>query len=158
MHRSTSIIYVFAGIMFAFAAGCESSDPVLGGPGPFADQYDEFTTTDSGLKYRITREGDGEKPESADAVMVHYRGQLADGTEFESSYKNREPIRFPLAAVIPGWTEGLQFVKVGGMIELIIPPDLGYGDSGRPGGGDPTKSDALFYGRASRNSQTERTG
>jgi len=89
-----------------------------------------FTTTDSGLKYRILREGEGEAPVATSTVKVHYKGWLDDKTEFDSSYKRGEPISFPLGGVIKGWTEGLQLVKPGGMIELEIPSELGYGARG----------------------------
>jgi FKBP-type peptidyl-prolyl cis-trans isomerase FkpA len=65
-------------------------------------------------------------------VKVHYRGTLIDGTEFDSSYKRNEPAEFPLSNVIPGWTEGVQLMKVGGKARLICPSDLAYGDQGRP--------------------------
>ncbi len=103
-------------------------------PGPEdADASQEFITTASGLKYRILREGSGPKPSSADSVTAHYKGWLDDGTEFDSSYKRSEPSTFPLLQVVPGWTEGLQYVREGGMIELEIPGHLGYGAEGRPG-------------------------
>jgi len=103
-------------------------------PGP-ADQDppQEFTTTDSGLKYRILRKSQGKKPTARDKVTVHYKGWLDDKSEFDSSYKNGKPISFPLNRVIKGWTEGLQLVGEGGMIELEIPGDLGYGARGVPG-------------------------
>ena len=103
-------------------------------PGPRdPDAPEEFTTTSSGLRYRILREGTGDKPTSADTVRAHYRGTLDDGTEFDRSYKRGEPTSFSLLQVVAGWTEGLQYVREGGMIELEIPSDLGYGASGRPG-------------------------
>lgn len=102
-------------------------------PGPVdADAPEEFTTTASGLKYRIRRKSDGKKPKASDSVVAHYRGWLDDGKEFDSSYKRNEPTPFPLNGVIGGWTEGLQLIGEGGMIELEIPSDLGYGDRGFP--------------------------
>ena len=89
-----------------------------------------FTETASGLKYRILRKSDGVKPKVTDKVTVHYRGWLDDETEFDSSYKRDAPATFPLNAVIKGWTEGMQLIGEGGMIELQIPPSLGYGASG----------------------------
>ena len=105
-----------------------------GGEGPTdADAPTEFTTTESGLKYRILRKSAGRKPTASDTVLCHYRGTLDDGTEFDSSYSRGKPIDFPLTGVIAGWTEGLQFVSEGGKIELEIPSDLGYGPQGSGG-------------------------
>ena len=87
----------------------------------------EFTETASGLKYRILRKGDGQKPKADDTVTVHYRGWLDNKKVFDESYKRNKTLSFPLSRVIKGWTEGLQLVKVGGMIELEIPSELGYG-------------------------------
>ncbi len=99
--------------------------------GPIDDDApEEFTTTDSGLQYRILRKSDGDKATARDSVTVHYRGWLDDETEFDSSYGRGEPISFPLGGVIAGWTEGMQLVGEGGMIELTIPPELGYGSRG----------------------------
>jgi FKBP-type peptidyl-prolyl cis-trans isomerase FkpA len=100
-----------------------------------AGQIDEdapktFTTTPSGLKYRILRKGTGAAPKPADTVRVHYHGWLQDEKVFDSSYNRGQPISFPLNRVIKGWTEGMQLVGEGGMIQLEIPPDLAYGDRG----------------------------
>lgn len=97
-----------------------------------ADAPTEFTTTDSGLKYRILRKSDGAKPQASSRVKVDYSGWLDDGTIFDSSYERKEPVVFSLGGVIQGWTEGIQFVSEGGMIELEIPPELGYGDQAQP--------------------------
>lgn len=91
-------------------------------------------TTASGLQYKITKEGEGKSPKATDTVVVHYRGTLLDGKEFDSSYKRNEPAEFPLNRVIKGWTEGLQLLKEGGKATLYIPPALGYGAQGTPGG------------------------
>lgn len=100
-------------------------------PGPVdADAPEEFTESPTGLKYRIRRNSDGDMATPADTVTVHYRGWLDDGTEFDSSYARGESISFPLSGVIAGWTEGMQLVGAGGMIELTIPPELGYGARG----------------------------
>lgn len=89
-----------------------------------------FKTTASGLKYRILRKSDGKKPKATDKVTVHYKGWLDDKTVFDSSYKRDKTITFPLNGVIKGWTEGMQLVGEGGMIELEIPANLGYGTRG----------------------------
>lgn len=92
----------------------------------------DFQETDSGLKYRILRKSDEIKPTASNTVTVNYRGWLDSGREFDSSYKRGEPISFSLGGVIPGWTEGMQLVGKGGMIELWIPSNLGYGAAGSP--------------------------
>lgn len=93
----------------------------------------EFSTTDSGLRYRILRSSEGKKPTAASTVSVHYRGWLNSGKVFDSSYERGEPTTFPLRNVIAGWTEGMQLVGEGGMIELWVPSRLGYGERGSPG-------------------------
>lgn len=96
-----------------------------------------FTTTTSGLKYRILREGSDVKPKAQQTVEVHYHGWLDNRSVFDSSYKRGESISFPLNRVIAGWTEGMQLVGKGGMIELEIPPKLGYGAQGAGGAVPP---------------------
>lgn len=119
----------------------ESNGPVLytdrdslqSGTGVMDDDAPtEFKTTRSGLKYRVLRQADGRKPVAHNTVTCNYRGWLDNGREFDSSYKRGEPISFPLNGVIAGWTEGMQLVGTGGMIELWIPSDLGYGPKGSP--------------------------
>lgn len=97
-----------------------------------ADAPKKFTETKSGLKYRILRKGSGAKPKATDTVEVNYHGWLDNGTVFDSSYKRGESISFGLNQVIPGWTEGMQLVGQGGMIELEIPSKIGYGARGAP--------------------------
>ena len=87
-------------------------------------------TTASGLQYEVITEGTGAQPKAADKVKVHYKGTLIDGTEFDSSYARGQPVEFPLGNVIPGWTEGLQLMKVGGKAKLYIPSNLAYGERG----------------------------
>ncbi len=89
-------------------------------------------TTASGLQYKVIKEGKGDKPTVTDTVKVNYQGTLLDGTVFDSSYKRKEPARFQVRQVIPGWIEGLQLMTPGSEFELYIPPDLGYGDQGAP--------------------------
>lgn len=95
----------------------------------------DYTTTDSGLEYAIIEEGEGQQPEKGDVVRVHYRGQLADGTVFDSSFDRGDPFRFALGRgqVIPGWDEGIGLLQEGGSAKLIIPPQLAYGPQGSGG-------------------------
>ncbi|GAB4321213.1 MAG: FKBP-type peptidyl-prolyl cis-trans isomerase [Candidatus Sumerlaeia bacterium] len=101
-------------------------------------------TTDSGLQYKIIKQGEGASPKPDDIVKVNYRGTLVDGTEFDSSYKRGEPAEFKLNRVIPGWTEGLQMLKEGGKAMLFVPPDLAYGENPRPGSGIGPNSALIF--------------
>lgn len=86
--------------------------------------------TESGLQYEVISDSDGAMPTEDDTVSVHYVGTLMDGTEFDSSIARGEPASFPLKGVIPGWTEGLQLMKVGSKFRFVIPSDLAYGDRG----------------------------
>ena len=89
-----------------------------------------MVTLPSGLQYRILKAGEGKKPTIDDTVVCQYRGTLVDGTEFDSSYKRNQPATFPVKGVIKGWTEALQLMPAGSKWELVIPPDLAYGERG----------------------------
>jgi len=86
--------------------------------------------TSSGLQYEVITETDGRKPSPSDTVLVHYEGRLIDGTVFDNSYDRGFPLDFPVDAVIPGWTEGLQLMGVGSKYTFYIPSELGYGPGG----------------------------
>ena len=92
-----------------------------------------WTTTASGLQYKVLTPGDGAQPTAEDTVTVHYTGTFIDGKEFDSSVTRGEPATFPLTGVIKGWTEGLQLMKIGSKFRFAIHPDLGYGPSGNRG-------------------------
>ena len=104
-----------------------------------------FKKTESGLRYQILQEGTGEKAQKGKTVSVHYKGQLADGTVFDSSYKRNQPIEFPLGVghVIPGWDEGIQLLSVGDKARFVIPSDLAYGSRGA-GGVIPPHATLIF--------------
>jgi FKBP-type peptidyl-prolyl cis-trans isomerase FklB len=87
-------------------------------------------TTESGLQYKIIKEGTGPVPEKSSLVKVNYRGRLIDGTEFDSSYKKDAPSQFRVSTVIKGWTEALSMMPVGSKWEIYIPYDIGYGSAG----------------------------
>lgn len=87
-------------------------------------------TTESGLQYKIIKEGNGPVPGINDEVVVHYKGTLTDGTQFDSSFDRGEPATFPVTGVIKGWTEILQLMKTGSQYQVFIPPHLGYGERG----------------------------
>jgi len=91
------------------------------------------TKTASGLIITTLTAGTGPAPKVSDTVKVHYQGTLADGTVFDSSLQRGEPITLPLAGgIIKCWSEGVPLMKVGGKSRLVCPPDLAYGDQGRP--------------------------
>ena len=121
-----------------FVLGCNKTEQTSGaksdganGPGamaPASEQTNGMKTTASGLKYQVLKKGAGTvSPKATDTVKVHYHGTLLDGTVFDSSVERGEPISFPLNGVIPGWTEGLQLMKVGDKFKFEIPPRLAYG-------------------------------
>lgn len=118
--------------------GCNSSTQTSGNntaatnsPGTTtAPASGEMKTTASGLKYQVLKHGTGTvSPKATDTVKVHYHGTLLNGTVFDSSVERGEPVSFPLNAVIPGWTEGLQLMKVGDKFKFVIPPNLAYGEN-----------------------------
>lgn len=94
-----------------------------------------FEETASGLRYQIIQKGDGKKAEAGATVSVHYKGQLADGTVFDSSYKRNQPLEFQVGVgqVISGWDEGILLLNVGDKARFVIPSDLGYGSAGAGG-------------------------
>lgn len=104
-----------------------------------------FNKTESGLRYQIIQQGAGAKAEKGKNVAVHYKGQLADGTVFDSSYKRNQPIEFSVGVgqVISGWDEGIQLLKVGDKARFVIPSHLGYGSRGA-GGVIPPNATLIF--------------
>jgi len=89
--------------------------------------------TETGLQYKVLKEGYGESPALEEYVKCHYHGLLLDGTVFDSSIERREAAIFPVSAVIPGWSEALRMMKVGAKWRLFIPFDLAYGEKGAGG-------------------------
>jgi hypothetical protein len=98
-----------------------------------SESVNGFIDLESGLQYRVLEAGTGERPSLGDTVVVEYRGTLEDGTEFDSTYRRGKPAIFPLRQVIPGWREALQLMPVGSRWQLIIPPQLAYGQRGSGG-------------------------
>jgi FKBP-type peptidyl-prolyl cis-trans isomerase len=127
-------------------AGCKQSDPSVtnqttnsnspmainnaaGATNATGADTNTWITTSSGLKYTVLKKGTGTvSPKASDTVKVHYHGTLLNGTVFDSSVQRGEPISFGLSQVIPGWTEGLQLMKVGDKFKFEIPPNLAYGE------------------------------
>lgn len=133
-HRIQKLATVLSLGFLISVAGCgnpETSDsPPSPGPSTDASPSSSQVTTDSGLIYEIVTQGDGPKPGLYDTVTVHYRGTLTDGTEFDSSYSTGRPATFPVNGVIKGWNEALRMMPTGSKWNLIIPPELAYGEQG----------------------------
>jgi len=104
--------------------------------------YDE---TESGLRYKVLQEGNGKQATKGSNVSVHYKGQLVDGTVFDSSYQRKQPIDFQvgIGQVIAGWDEGLLLLKVGDKARFVIPSNLAYGSQGA-GGVIPPDATLIF--------------
>ena len=104
-----------------------------------------FKETESGLRYQIVQEGTGKQATKGAMVSVHYKGQLLDGTVFDSSYKRKQPIDFTIGVgqVISGWDEGIQLLKVGDKARMVIPSELAYGSQGA-GGVIPPNAPLIF--------------
>ena len=104
-----------------------------------------FEVTNSGLRYKITENGDGEKAEKGKMVSVHYKGMFAEGGVFDSSYQRGNPIEFPvgMGRVIAGWDEGIQLLRVGDKARFVIPGNLAYGERGA-GGVIPPNATLVF--------------
>jgi FKBP-type peptidyl-prolyl cis-trans isomerase FkpA len=110
MPHTTIALLATALLTLTFAA-CDSSEP-------------------SSYKIEHLIEGKGPSPDKTQKVSVHYKGTLADGTVFDSSFKRGKPATFPLNRVIPCWTQGLQEMKAGGKARLTCPPEIAYGKKG----------------------------
>ncbi len=87
-------------------------------------------TTESGLQYEVLRAGKGTEPTAESTVNVHYKGTLIDGTTFDSSYDRNQTADFPVAGVIPGFSEGLMLMKPGSQYKFTIPSEIAYGEQG----------------------------
>jgi len=87
----------------------------------------------SGVQYRVIEDGTGsKKPTAQSEVTVHYRGSLANGLEFDSSFARGEPVHFKVGDVIKGWQEVLPLMRQGDHWQVFVPPELAYGERGQP--------------------------
>ena len=113
---------------------------------PTAVSDADYIVTASGLKYYDMEIGNGPTPQVGVTVDVHYTGWLTDGTRFGSSIPGGTPLSFVLGSgqVIQGWEEGVLTMKVGTRRQLVVPPDLGYGDTGAGSGAIPPNATLIF--------------
>lgn len=134
----TPLAFLLAGVIFA---GCpkegEKTEPPKPGP---------TKVTASGLKVEEMVVGKGPSPRQGQTVGVHYTGWLTDGTKFDSSRDRGAPFEFEIGVgrVIKGWDEGVMSMQVGGRRKLTVPPELGYGPRGTPGGPIPPNATLVF--------------
>lgn len=91
------------------------------------------STLPTGETIKVLKQGSGDKPSATDTVKVHYRGTLANGNEFDSSYKRGQPATFPLNRVVPCWTHAVAEMHVGEKAQLTCPSPTAYGANGIPG-------------------------
>jgi len=130
-------------LVLALAACSPKTDAPTAAAGPTAEEAKAyldknakepgFVTTPSGLQYKVVRSGaaDGPKPDKDDEVLVHYEGKFVNGEVFDSSYERGSPAGFRPSDLVPGWTEALQMMRPGDEWQVVLPPELGYGDSGQ---------------------------
>jgi peptidylprolyl isomerase len=139
---------LFGALLFGVAAcqptGVPATTPVptTVSSSPVGSSNDNLTTTASGLKYADLVVGTGATPGVADYVTIQYTGTLDNGTVFDASRQHGGPVEFPLDQVIPGFTEGVGSMKIGGVRKLVIPPNLAYGNQAQ--GPVPANSTLTF--------------
>lgn len=125
----------------------ELLDILPGSPdSPTAVDESDYTVTDSGLKYYDLQPGEGQSPDEGNLVIFHYTLWLQDGTKLGTSIDRGQPIPYVLGSgdLVPGFEEGLATMQVGGIRQLVIPPELGYGETGAGGGQIPPNATLIF--------------
>lgn len=142
-----SSLCLIAVLLLTACGGSGSSGELSASDNPVLQVQEQFlvdnaarnkvVVTESGLQYEVLAEGEGAYPVGQSVVTVHYVGTLVDGTEFDSSYARDQPATFALDKVIAGWTEGLQFMRVGARYRFVIPAELAYGEQGAGARIDP---------------------
>lgn len=113
----------------------------------FAEQYakeSDVQKSPGGVLYRIVREGEGDAPNRRDQFLLNFEGSLPDGEVFISSYKSGKPNTFSYDSIISGWQEVLPMMKPGSEVEVVVPPELGYGERGLASQGVPANATLKF--------------
>ena len=139
------LLAVLAGIA---ASSCDFTDepPPVNILVPREVDEGQYTTTDSGLQYYDFVIGDGQEADSTHSVTVHYAGWLADERLVGTSYLTNAPITITLGSdtIINGWSEGIPGMREGGERQLVVPPELGYGEDGFDGAGIPANATLIY--------------
>jgi FKBP-type peptidyl-prolyl cis-trans isomerase FkpA len=128
--------FMYLGLILLLVASCSKEEKIgISTDQPANIAENAYTVTNSGLKYADIKIGSGEEAVAGDSVTVHYSGWLENGKQFDSSVMRNKPLSFKLGSgtVIAGWEEGVAGMKVGGIRQLVIPPDLAYGEYGAAG-------------------------
>jgi FKBP-type peptidyl-prolyl cis-trans isomerase len=138
-----AIVFLTALVLYAQTATHKAARPNTSAPTKVTG---DGVKTASGLQYWDIKVGAGASANTGDKVTVHYTGWLTTGKKFDSSVDANQPFDFTIAAgdVIKGWDEGVAGMKVGGKRQLRIPPELGYGATGTPGGPIPPNATLIF--------------
>ena len=139
-------ILLFILIPIIFLTNCSKEENVTVGTDNFTQiSDDKYTISNSGLKYYDLKVGQGKQPKTGDMVVVNYTGWLTDGKRFDSSVLRNKPFEFPVGMghAIQGWDEGVGTMNIGGIRQLVIPPELGYGQRGA-GNVIPPNSTLIF--------------
>ena len=123
---ATAAVFLFVPVQTHARVGREKGEVFLAENA----KKEGVTVLPSGLQYRVIKEGTGQKPAATNTVIVHYKGTLVDGREFDSSYKRGKPAQFRVNGVIKGWTEALLLMPAGSKWMLYIPWNLAYGEKG----------------------------
>jgi FKBP-type peptidyl-prolyl cis-trans isomerase len=128
--------FLYFGLILFLVVSCSKDEKIgISTDQPAKIAENAYTITSSGLKYADIKIGSGKEAVSGDSVTVHYSGWLENGKRFDSSVIRNKPLSFKLGrgTVIAGWEEGIAGMKVGGIRQLVIPPDLAYGEYGAAG-------------------------
>ena len=144
--QALRILFLIPIILIQFITGCSQEEQMnVATEKPHDIAEDQYVQSSTGLKYSDMKTGSGNAAKAGDFVTVHYTGWLTDGTRFDSSVLRQKPFSFALGQgrVIAGWDEGVAGMKIGGMRQLVIPSDLGYGDRGA-GGVIPPNATLIF--------------
>jgi FKBP-type peptidyl-prolyl cis-trans isomerase FkpA len=107
-------------------------------------QESDVQKSPGGVLYRIVREGEGDAPNRRDKFLLNFEGSLPDGEVFVSSYQSGKPNTFSYDSIISGWQEVLPMMKPGSEVEVVVPPELGYGERGLASQGVPANATLKF--------------